>query len=80
MKEPLWIKRIRTSIRYVKDLKELNTVYNKYKKLVDECKDKRSNLSLTAQLSFMPEVVFTDYRHNYQIVFRIKDKYEKAIT
>lgn len=65
---------MKTSYRYVKDLKELNTVYNKYKKLMDKCKDKRSNLSVTAQLYFTPEVVFTDYKRNYQIIFRIKDK------
>lgn len=65
---------MKTSNRYVKDLKELNTVYNKYKKLMERCKDKRSNLSVTAQLSFMPEVVFTDYKQNYQIIFRIKEK------
>lgn len=65
---------MKTSNRYVKDLKELNTVYNKYKKLMERCKDKRSNLSVTAQLSFMPEVVFTDYKQNYQIIFRIKGK------
>lgn len=65
---------MKTSNRYVKDLKELNTVYNKYKKLMERCKDKRSNLSVTAQLSFMPEVIFTDYKQNYQIIFRIKGK------
>lgn len=67
---------MKTSYKYVKSLIELNSIYNKYKKLMDKCKDRRSNLSVSAQLSFMPEVVFTDNKQNYQIIYRIK-QYEK---
>jgi len=63
---------MRTNIKFVKNIKELDKIYKDLSSIVMHCRNKHANISVSASIEFRPEVVFEDKRKNYRTVYTVR--------